>query len=154
VITNKLLNQLEIDEGYRRSVYPCSEGFDTVGIGYNLDANPLNLPPERIASIRKEGIGRVAATALCVDMCKQLEHELSGKLPWWSKLNEARQEALINMCYNLGIRRLMGFKKTLAHMERGDYAEAAAEMLNSKWAQQVGNRAVRLARQMATGAYA
>ncbi len=154
MITNKLLNQLEIDEGYRRAVYQCPAGFDTCGIGYNLDANPLNLPPERIAAIRKEGIGRVAATALCVDMCQQLEHDLSGKLPWWSKLSEARQQVLLNMAYNIGVRRLLVFKKTLAHLERGDYAQAADEMLNSKWAKQVGNRAVRLARQMTTGTYA
>lgn len=55
------------------------------------------------------------------------------------------------MHFNIGLARLKGFAKALAAIERGDYKTAAAEMLDSKWARQVGKRASELAKQMETG---
>lgn len=78
--------------------------------------------------------------------------DLDHALPWWRQLNSPRQDALANMTYNLGLTRLLGFKKALAAMERQDWTTAAAEMLDSQWEKDVGARAHRLARQMLTGA--
>jgi lysozyme len=153
-MSDQLLKQLLVDEGYRRFVYPCSEGFDTVGVGYNLEANPLKLPDDWIAEIRKHGISRVDACILCENVCDQLEKSLADNLNFWPNLSEPRRDVLINMAYNLGIPRLMQFKNTLSHMHFREYTKASKEMLNSKWAKQVGDRAVRLSRQMATGTYA
>ncbi len=72
-------------------------------------------------------------------------------------MDEVRQRVIANMCFNMGIgnastgKGLLGFKNTLAAMQRGSYSMAAAGMLNSKWATQVGARATRLARAMETG---
>lgn len=57
------------------------------------------------------------------------------------------------MAFNLGIRGLLTFKMTLSLIEYGDYDNAATEMLNSVWAYQVGQRAIELSKQMATGEF-
>jgi len=55
------------------------------------------------------------------------------------------------MAFNLGIAGLLKFENTLALIRSGSYAQAAAEMVKSKWAKQVGKRADRLANMMKTG---
>ena len=55
------------------------------------------------------------------------------------------------MAFNLGVNGLLGFRKTLALIEAGDYTKASVEMLDSKWARQVKGRATRLSEQMRTG---
>jgi lysozyme len=66
-------------------------------------------------------------------------------------MDDIRMRVLANMCFNLGIGKLLGFKNALGAMQRGSYAIAAAAMLNSAWAAQVGARAQRLAKAMETG---
>src|SRR5690606_23159791 len=77
--------------------------------------------------------------------------ELDRRLPWSVGLDDARRGVLLNMAFNLGVSGLLGFRKTLALVERGEYAAASVEMLDSKWARQVKGRADRLAEQMKTG---
>ena len=74
---------------------------------------------------------------LCVD-------ELENNFTWYKNLSDARQRVLVNMCFNLGLTRLLGFKKFLAALEAEDWDRAAEEMLDSKWAVQVGPRSTRL----------
>jgi lysozyme len=81
-----------------------------------------------------------------------LAEELDDKLPWWRKMDEPRQGVLLNMAYNLGVPRLLAFKRALGAMRIGDYARAGTEMLDSRWArEQVRSRAAELARQMVLG---
>lgn len=77
--------------------------------------------------------------------------QLDTQLPWWRGMSDARQDVLVNMVWNLGIAGLLAFHNTLSYMEKANYAQASANMLVSKWAQQVGQRATRLAEQMRTG---
>lgn len=77
--------------------------------------------------------------------------ELDRALPWWRTLNNPREDVLVNMAYQMGLHRLLGFKKALAAMLAGDFEEAAREMLDSAWARQTPRRARRLAEQMRTG---
>ena len=58
---------------------------------------------------------------------------------------------LANMAFNLGVDGLLGFRRMILAVDRGHYDQAAREMLNSKWARQVFNRAIRLAEMMAKG---
>jgi lysozyme len=62
-----------------------------------------------------------------------------------------RQRVLIDMAFNMGTTGLLGFTGTLARVEQRDYAGAAAGMLASRWASQVGKRATALADMMRTG---
>ena len=74
---------------------------------------------------------------------------LNKEKPHWLKHSPLRQEVLANMCFNLG-GKLFNFRKMWAALEQNppNYSTAADEMLNSRWALQVGDRAVRLANQM------
>lgn len=132
-----LIRQLFVDEGKRSKPYRCTAGKLTIGVGRNLDDRGLS--DDEIAYLLSNDI----------DVCAR---DLDRKLPWWREMDDARQNVLLNMCFNLGINRLSGFKKTLALMQAKRYDAAAAEMLDSAWADQVGMRAARLAKVMRTGA--
>lgn len=69
-----------------------------------------------------------------------VQRELST-CSWYVDQPEGVQAALINMCFNLGLPRLLGFKRMIAALEAKNYTLAAKEALNSKWATQVGDRA-------------
>jgi lysozyme len=77
--------------------------------------------------------------------------DLSANLSWFGRLDEVRRDVLIDMCFNLGITRLLGFRRMLAACKNEDWTWAANEMLASKWAKQVGKRAYELADMMLTG---
>jgi hypothetical protein len=71
--------------------------------------------------------------------------------PWFSGLDEARRGVLVNTAFNMGIGGVLGFPKFLVAVSRQEWDVAAAEMLDSAWAHQVGDRAQRLAQQMKSG---
>jgi|AraplaDrversion2_2_1032049.scaffolds.fasta_scaffold00773_63 lysozyme len=134
----KLAAQLTIDEGRRALVYIDTVGKLTGGVGRNLTDRPFF--DDEIALMLKNDI----------DLA---EKDLDRFIPWWRQLSEARQNVLANMCFNLGIKRLLLFVNMLDHARAGRYTEAAAEMLDSKWAKQVGDRARRLAELMRKGEF-
>nr|WP_315384210.1 glycoside hydrolase family protein [uncultured Sphingomonas sp.] len=144
------------DEGEKLKVYRCTANKRTIGVGRNLDDVGISKAETEelgitVASACKIGITRAQSRALLANDIDACERQLDAKLPWWRKLCDARQRVLLNMCFNLGITRLLGFKNTLAKMERGDFAGAAAGMRASLWARQVGDRDERLALMMEKG---
>lgn len=151
---NALIEQLKRHEGFRSKVYQCTANKRTIGYGYNLDANPLNLSTYELNRFCSKGITEKTAENLLVDQVYKLRFDLEGKLPWWSKLDQVRQDVLINMAYNLGLKGLFEFKKTMACIEHGDYTKASKEMLHSGWAIQVKGRAKELSTQFKSGRYA
>ncbi len=137
-----LIEELRRDEGVRYSPYLDSVGVKTVGVGHNLEAHPLDLSypltDEQVDSI------------LSADLVSVF-HDLDGNLGWWRTLSCPRQRVMANLCFNLGIPRLLKFRRMLLAAEEGYFDQAAIEMLNSKWARQVGDRAERLAKIMREG---
>lgn len=131
-----MTRQLRLHEGERLKPYRCTAGKLTIGIGRNLD---------------DRGITREEAAFLLENDIKQGEAELLRALPWVATLDEVRQRVLLDMVFNMGIAGVLAFKNTLATIQAGDYQRAASMMLDSKWAKQVGARAERLSRMMATG---
>lgn len=121
---------LKIDEGFRAKPYKCSAGKLTIGYGRNIE---------------DVGISEDEALYLLNNDISYCYNKLKAVFPFFETLSKPRQYVLINMCYNIGITRLAGFKRMLAELSQGNYNQAAAEMLNSKWAAQVPNRAARLA---------
>ena len=71
-------------------------------------------------------------------------NELDLNEPWWRSLDSNRQRVVANMCFNLGYPRLKKFKKFIYAMQISQWEKAAEEMMDSKWATQIGERAVRL----------
>ena len=132
-------DQIVRDEGgMRLKAYQDSRGVWTIGVGHNLEARPI---PRAAGIIIFEA--DLADTILDVDRM----------LPWAARLDECRRAVLVNMAYNLGIHGLLEFRRMLHAAETADWPLAAKEMLDSKWATQVGGRALRLAQQMETGAW-
>lgn len=132
----QLQKQLVLHEGCRLKPYRCTGGKLTIGIGRNLD---------------DAGISRDEAMLLLRNDMARAIGAVRTELPWVDKLDDVRQRVLVDMAFNLGIDGLLAFKNTLAAVASGDYDRAATEMLNSRWAGQVGERARRLARMMRTG---
>lgn len=131
-----ILDQLRRDEGVRLKPYTDSVGKLTIGIGRNLT---------------DVGISEDEANTLLFNDLAKVQAQLSEQLPWIADLDEARQGVLENMCFNLGIHGLMEFRITLHFMQTKEFDRAADAMLSSRWAEQVGSRAQRLAIQMRTG---
>lgn len=123
---------LKRHEGYRTTIYVDSLGVETIGYGHNLH----------------KPITRKAAEQIFADDVADAKGDCIHHFPWFYELTEARQWVLINMCFNLGINRLLGFKKFLTAVAMGDYETAANEMLSSLWARQVKGRARELAQLM------
>ena len=123
-------------EGLCLKPYQCPAGKWTIGYGRNLE--DTGITPAEADTLLKNDVQRCYRECLTL-LC-------------WKKLNETRQAVLINMCFNLGLARLKTFKKMLAALEQGYFERAAYEMLNSKWAAQVGYRAMELAELMKKGA--
>jgi len=131
-----LEEQLIRHEGYRRFPYKCSAGKLTIGIGRNID---------------DVGISKDEAIHLLENDIKQCKYDLHARYPVIKTLDETRQNVLVNMCFNLGIVRIAQFKKMWAALRVQDFPEASRQMLDSKWAKQVGKRADELAEIMKTG---
>jgi lysozyme len=136
---SRLVEQLRRHEGVRNHVYLCSEGHETIGVGRNIAESGLGLSDDEVDYLLNNDIRR----------CKQ---ELIS-LSWFVDLDSVRQDAMTNLCFNLGMTRLLTFKKALAAMARGYYSDAADEFLDSKWAVQVGSRAGEVTDMIRTGRY-
>jgi len=124
-----VVESIKRHEGFRKRMYTDSVGVPTVGYGFNL--NQIELPKP------------VAELWLSFEIEKH-QKELE-KFHWYNKLPVNVQDALLDMHYNLGDSRFRQFKKMIKAFENGKRDEAAKEMLDSKWAEQVGNRATKLA---------
>ncbi len=141
-MTPHLLDDLKRDEGCRLKAYEDTVGVFTVGYGH------AHVAPGTIWTQAQcdEALADDIAEAILL---------LDSHAPWWRSLNDARQDVLANMCYNLGwgngAHGLSSFHNTLAAIKAGEFERAAAGLLASRWAKQVKGRAVRLAAQMRTG---
>lgn len=75
----------------------------------------------------------------------------AARFTWFGTLNDVRQNVILNMLFNLGFDGVSKFVKMTAAIKVGDWAEAAAQMLDSDWKNDVGSRAYELAQMMETG---
>jgi lysozyme len=139
-----LLQELRRDEGVSYVQYLDTMGIPTCGVGHNLKAHPL--PSSWSFPLSDEQVDGLLSADLLMTISG-----LDAHLGWWRTLTCARQRVLVNMAFNLGVAGLLGFKNTLAAIQRGHYEQAASGMMASKWAQQVGARADRLAVMMRVG---
>jgi lysozyme len=152
----RLEAELVRDEGERFRVYRCTANKLSIGVGRNLDDVGISAKETQLLGLTKagciaNGISRSDSRALLANDIDGCERDLDRRLPWWRALNAVRQRVLMNMCFNLGISRLLGFRNTLRKMAAGDYAGAAAGMAASLWYDQVGVRAKRLVGLMESG---
>lgn len=133
---NRLIDQLRIHEGVEKTVYNDSEGIPTIGVGRNL---------------RDRGLSDDEIDYLLSNDIDIVVDELDKVMPWWKDLDEVRQRVLCDLVFNLGMPRFSGFKKSISYMKQQMWDQAANELLDSKWARQVGRRAHTLSEMMRTG---
>ncbi len=137
------VQRLAIEEGVLLHLYRCPAGKLTIGIGRNVEDNPLTSEEEKVCGDYKHGITRNAAFYLCSNDVKKVFEKLDNEFPWWRELSDNRQWVLVSMCFQLGILGLKRFKKMLIALREGDYVKASAECLDSNFARQCPKRAKR-----------
>lgn len=135
--------ELRRDEGVRYTRYIDSLGNPSCGVGHNLNVSPL--PAGWTYPLSDAQVDQL----LDLDIADTL-HQLDTHIKWWRTLSEVRQRVVANMCFNMGITKLLLFVKALAAMREGAWGVAADEMQNSAWFHQVGDRAIRLCEAMRT----
>ena len=163
MLKHSLEDQLILHEGLRLEVYKCPAGFWTIGVGRNLEGKPLTkgeqeyilgcsgLEPEQVIATLKEcGISKDEALFLLANDIDDAVADLRS-FDWYEDLDPIRKKVVIDMRYNLGPTRFREFRRMIAALAAGDYTAAAAEMVDSAWYHQVGNRGKRLVRMMQTG---
>ena len=134
---NRFIKQMRFHEGVRNKVYKDHLGIETIGVGRNLVDRGLS----------DEEVDYLLTNDITI-----VENELDNGLSWWRDLDEVRQRALAALAFNMGLPRLHGFVKMLDALQRRDYHAAADELLDSKYAKQVGERSNRVAEMIRTGA--
>ena len=131
----RIEEQLILHEGLRLFPYRCTAGKLTIGIGRNLEDKGIS-NEESLIMLRND----------IKEVCQRLSH-----YTWYTELDCVRQRVIVDMVFNLGLGGFLRFQNTISALEKHDYCEAAKEMLDSRWASQVGQRAERLAQMMRSG---
>ena len=132
-----IYDQLRRDESVRDTMYRDELGNATVGVGHNL-STPLSAR---------------AIQMILEDDVSAKKIEMDASLPWAASLDDARYGALLNLSFNMGVGGLLGFPRMLRAIQAQDWTGAARELLDSRYARQVGDRATRLAAQLQTGVW-
>lgn len=135
-MTSNGIDMLKRHEGLRLKVYKDSVGILTIGYGRNLEG---------------KGISAAEAGVLLVHDMLDTEIFLRGLFSSWESMSPNRQDALIDMCFNLGNAGFSKFKETIAFIKNEQWEEASMAMLKSRWAEQVGNRANEIAELVESG---
>ena len=136
---NKLREQLKIDEGVRYEVYDDHLGYKTFGIGHLVKTTDeeYGSPVGTIVSEKRVNSVFDKDVETYIDESKKVFGNLED-------MPQEAQQVIVNMCFNMGAPRLSQFKKFIKSIHDEDWATASVEMLDSRWANQVGVRANRL----------
>ena len=130
-----LLSSVIVHEGFSRYIYLDSVGVRTVGFGRNLD---------------DRGISREEAEMLLLNDLETSTKE-AKKFEFYENLTSNRRDVIVEMIFNLGLTRFKKFKKTIGYINQANHSAAADEMLDSRWAKQVGQRALTLSNKFRAG---
>lgn len=125
IVKTNLKDWIKKCEDFKSHPYLDTVGKLTIGWGRNIEDN---------------GISQAEGDFMFDNDFARCQADLK-QYKWYTDQPQNVQDALMNMCFNLGIGRLRGFKKMIAALENKDYTTAAIEALESKWANQVGQRA-------------
>ena len=121
-----LLNQIKKHEGFRSTVYECTEGYDTIGYGF---------------AIKDLYLSKGIAELILREKLNNLILNIGKKFEWFDNAPDPIKDAVTDMCYQMGVSGFSKFKKTIYYLETEQYEEASTECLDSLWAKQTPNRA-------------
>jgi len=134
--TTSLKNDIIKDEGYRQFPYLCTSEKMTIAIGRNLD---------------DVGLSEDEAVYLLENDLKRCIREANDIFSSFDSHNQTRKEVIINMLFNLGKTRFLGFVNTIQAFKDKDYMLTGSEMMDSKWYRKGGSRVARLVQEMKSG---
>ena len=126
-----LLKEIKKHEGFRSTVYQCTEGYDTIGYGFAIKDLVLDEDIAELILMRK---------------IQKLLERIIIAFSWFESSPDEVKFVVSNMCYQLGLRGFSKFKKTIYYLETEQYDEASIEMLDSLWAKQTPGRAKELSK--------
>lgn len=172
-LANQVASDLDRHEGYREFAYPDplsklykkhpSEkwGFQPARdilsrLGISLEEAAQSGAPWTVGYGFTHGVNldtrvtKQQAKRKLEELVIAINRDLIGTLTWYKDATYVTKTILINMYYNLGRAGLLGFKNSLRYISERNYKQAAANLLKSLWAQQVGQRARELARRLET----
>ena len=153
------LTKLIEHEGMVLTVYEDSLGIETISIGRNLKDRGISkeeleyMDIVNIGAVYDHGITEADARYLAMNDIKIVENELVAVHPCVEKLDSVRQLVLMDMAFNMGVPRLCKFLKMWNAIHEQNYEAASFEMLDSRWAKQVGRRATILSDAMKNGEF-
>ena len=136
--------EIKYDEGVRYAPYLDSRGFQTIGVGHNMDAGPL--PSWWTFPLTDDQVN----TLLTADLQSAL-NDLDDFIPWWAALDDVRQRAMLNLCFNLGWSKFREFAQFQSFVKAGAYAAAGQDLGNTPWFKEVGERGPRIVAMIETG---
>lgn len=145
-----LRDDLIRDEGLRLKVYKCPANKNTIGVGRNIDGNPLT--PQEVMALGATQDDILAGHVITKDQAMllldndiaQCAKQLDAKCAWWRGRSQSVQDGLANMAFQLGIGGLLKFQRMLSALHAGDYATAKKEARDSTWYEQTPERAGRV----------
>ena len=121
-----LIDDLKKHEGFKPTVYEDTEGYDTIGYGF---------------AIKDLYLSKEVCDIILIEKIAELKLNITKKFEWFEHSPDVIQNAVINMCYQMGISGFSKFKQTIYYLETEQYDEAATECLDSLWAKQTPHRA-------------
>ncbi len=136
---DKLREQLKIDEGVKYEIYNDHLGYPTFGIGHLVTEQDEEYGKPIGTPVSEQRVNDVFDNDVAIYMS-----EAKKVFPNLDQLPDEAQQVIVNMTFNMGAPRLAKFKKFIAGVNNSDWNTAAVEMMDSRWAKQVGNRAERL----------
>jgi len=135
MVSEKLVSKVKSEEGFKDIMYKCPADYWTIGYGFNLEKLTM---PQEVADL---WLGLVLEK-----LSSQFE-----TYPWFRELDDNRKIAILDMAYQMGPWGLLKFRRMITAASQKNFEKAASEMLDSKWAKQTPNRAMRNAEIMRTG---
>jgi GH24 family phage-related lysozyme (muramidase) len=150
-----LVDSVEREEGRESRVYVDTEGNPSIGVGFNLNrADADRILREVGADPQAVRAGEAELTDQQIDAIRDFTineaiERVQRQVPGFDQLDEVRQHVLIDMVFNMGS--ITGFRRMLEAIAQQDWERAAAELLDSHYAQQVPNRARGNAMRMRSG---
>ena len=126
-----ILKDIKKHEGFKSTVYQCTEGYETIGYGFAIKDLKLDEDIAELILIRK---------------LAELQERIASVFGWFYNAPEEVKNVVTDMCYQMGISGFNKFKKTIYLLETEQYEDASMEMLDSLWAKQTPNRANELSR--------
>ena len=135
---SKLIEMIKEHEGVVKHAYQDSRGYWTIGVGRLIDENLGG------------GLSDGEIDYLLANDVKRCREE-AEQYPWFESMNEPRQAVILSMLFNLGRPNFEKFQRFQSALSEGDFITASNEMLDSRWAKQVGRRATEMSEMMETG---